>query len=293
MIVVTLTDCPIGLRGDLTKWLMEIHSGVFVGNVSARVREKLWERIQGMCKSGRAVMVYGTNHEQRLDFLVSGNTWEPIDFDGIKLMLRPSPSRLKKNSYLKPGFSKTAQNLTVRRVTGKSNFPKSYVVVDLETTGLDAEKDEIVQIAALNVEDSKICNSYTALVQLGNPIPAKITEITGITEKMIAEQGISLLSAFTQFLEFLGSKPVVSHNSDFDYGFLRTASLKCGLPIFSSPSIDTLAMSKRAIRGVKNYKLFTLAGHFGITMTEPHHAGNDCATTQLLYEKLTKLLESK
>jgi CRISPR-associated protein Cas2 len=96
MIVISMTDCPVGLRGDLTKWLLEINTGVFVGQVSARVRDRLWERITETTKEGRVTMVFNTNNEQRLDFRVHNGTWEPIDFDGIKLMLRPSPSRIKK-----------------------------------------------------------------------------------------------------------------------------------------------------------------------------------------------------
>lgn len=94
MIVVHLTACPPALRGDMTKWLFEIATGVYVGDVSARVRDNLWDRIKLSCKLGRAVMVYNTNTEQGLDFRVFGDTWEPIDFDGLKLMLRPSPSRI-------------------------------------------------------------------------------------------------------------------------------------------------------------------------------------------------------
>lgn len=95
MIVITLTDCPIALRGDLTKWLLEINTGVFVGRVSARVRENIWERVKKYIKNGRATMVYNAANEQGLDFKVCNSEWEPIDFDGVKLILRPSPSRIR------------------------------------------------------------------------------------------------------------------------------------------------------------------------------------------------------
>ena len=58
MVVVVLTACPVGLRGDLTRWLLEIASGVFVGHVTARVRDRLWERITGQIRTGKAIMVY-------------------------------------------------------------------------------------------------------------------------------------------------------------------------------------------------------------------------------------------
>ena len=84
MIVVSLTNCPPRLRGDLTKWLIELNAGVYVGNVSARVRDELWQRICEHVKDGRATMVFSAHNEQGLDFRVHNTTWIPKDFDGIR-----------------------------------------------------------------------------------------------------------------------------------------------------------------------------------------------------------------
>jgi CRISPR-associated protein Cas2 len=88
--VVVLTLVPQGLRGHLTKWLLEISPGVFVGFVTSKVREHLWARIIEMSKDGRAIMVFAARNEQRLSFKVHKHQWEPVDYDGVKLMLRPS-----------------------------------------------------------------------------------------------------------------------------------------------------------------------------------------------------------
>lgn len=98
MIVVSLTDCPPKVRGDLSKWLLEINTGVYVGNVNARVREELWKRICENIKDGQATMVYSTNGEQKLDFLVHNTSWVPVDFDGIKLIRKPSAKEREKNA---------------------------------------------------------------------------------------------------------------------------------------------------------------------------------------------------
>jgi len=87
--VVVLTAVPAGLRGVLTRWLLEIAPGVFVGHVSRRVREHLWDRIVDGIGRGRALMVFQQRSEQRLAFWVHGHDWEPIDYEGISLMLRP------------------------------------------------------------------------------------------------------------------------------------------------------------------------------------------------------------
>lgn len=93
MIVVVLTAVPPGLRGVLTRWLFEIAPGVFVGKVSARVRELLWGRIVEGIGRGRAILVQSQRNEQGLGFRVHGHDWEPTDFEGISLMLRPTGSR--------------------------------------------------------------------------------------------------------------------------------------------------------------------------------------------------------
>lgn len=88
MTIVVLTAVPLGLRGHLTRWLLEISPGVFVGHISARVRELMWERIVEFVNEGRALMVHSVHGEQRLAFDVHGHDWTPVDFDGITLMRR-------------------------------------------------------------------------------------------------------------------------------------------------------------------------------------------------------------
>ena len=88
MIVVVLSVTPERLRGELTRWLLEIAAGVYVGHVPARVRELLWVRIVGDVGPGRALMVWSCRGEQRLDFRVHNHAWMPQDHDGITLMRR-------------------------------------------------------------------------------------------------------------------------------------------------------------------------------------------------------------
>ncbi len=89
MTVVVLVAVPSGLRGHLTRWLLEIAPGVFVGNITARVREHLWERVtRHMGEDGRAVMVFRARNEQGLGFKVHGGEWEPADYDGLMLIRR-------------------------------------------------------------------------------------------------------------------------------------------------------------------------------------------------------------
>lgn len=92
MMVLVVTAAPVGLRGELTRWLMEIDAGVFVGNPSSRVRQALWDRTRESIREGRALLVYRTNNEQRLRVEAHRHHWTPVDFDGLTLMRRPLPA---------------------------------------------------------------------------------------------------------------------------------------------------------------------------------------------------------
>lgn len=93
MVVIVLTACPEGLRGHLTRWLLEVSAGVFVGHITARVRTLLWTRVVELSQDGRALMIYSQQNEQHLAFKVHGHHWQPTDYDGVLLMRRPSPDR--------------------------------------------------------------------------------------------------------------------------------------------------------------------------------------------------------
>lgn len=91
--MLIVTACPAGLRGDLTKWLMELSPGVFVGRPSARIRDLLWERTVELCRDGRAILVFSSDNEQGMEFRTHRHDWEPTDFDGVTLMVRSTKKR--------------------------------------------------------------------------------------------------------------------------------------------------------------------------------------------------------
>ncbi|MCH9276186.1 type I-E CRISPR-associated endoribonuclease Cas2e [Bifidobacterium amazonense] len=103
MIVVVLTVSPPKLRGHLTRWLLEISPGVYVGKVSARVRDLLWDQIVEHIGIGRATMVYPSDNEQGMAFRVHGQEWHPVDYDGLTLIMRPNSNQEQRRK----GASKT------------------------------------------------------------------------------------------------------------------------------------------------------------------------------------------
>lgn len=122
MIVLVVTACPEGLRGDLTRWLLEISPGTFVGNVSAKARDALWERTCSYAGSGRAILVYSSNSEQRLRFKVHKHDWKPVDIEGLTLMMRPLPSSSKNGTQRSTGWSKARTQMRSRNPSWRSKM---------------------------------------------------------------------------------------------------------------------------------------------------------------------------
>jgi CRISPR-associated protein Cas2 len=106
MLVMILETVPVGLRGELTRWLIEPHPGVFVGHVSALVRDRLWQKCCQGLKGGGVVQLWSTNNEQRFQVRTFGATRrEVVDFDGLQMIRLPVEPEGKADSKTaaKPG----------------------------------------------------------------------------------------------------------------------------------------------------------------------------------------------
>lgn len=118
--MLVLTACPAGLRGHLTRWLLEISPGVYVGVLGTRVRDLMWQRVLELAKDGRAIMIYSTRGEQRLAFKVHRHDWEPTDIDGLTLMRRPHTPDSDATAPRR-GWSKASRYRTGRRMAARKD----------------------------------------------------------------------------------------------------------------------------------------------------------------------------
>ena len=289
MIVVTVTDCPPRLRGDLSKWLLEINTGVYVGQLNPRVREELWKRICKHLPRGRATMVYLANNEQRMSFHVHNTTWQPADYEGITLMRRPLATPLPEGE--KPPSKAAIIQMDRNKQSAKQRHAKQlgYVVIDVETTGLDCDKSEILELGAIRVIDHQVTDTFSALVRPEQPIPAEITTLTGITQDAMSAQGTALQPLLEQFWAFVGQSPVMGHNLDFDLAFLKKASARFGLSLPNVRIRDTLKLARRKVPDLPDHRLATLAAYFGIEYAQQHRALPDCIAAFQVYEKLNEI----
>ena len=285
MIVISMTSCPAKVRGDLSKWLMEINTGVYVGQVNAKVREALWKRICENISDGQATMVYSTNNEQHMEFRVHNTDWSPVDYDGLTLMKHPKNGGSVKKNSMQIGYSNASKLLMGKRSSGRKKKllnNSDYVILDLETTGLQWEKDQIIELGALKVERGGIVGEYQALVQIDGRLPENIVTLTGITDEMLQQQGVKFREAFNGMMDFILEMDVLIYNAAFDCTFLENACKKNDIIMMENHIVDALSIIKRGVKGVSNYKLETVAKHLGIAAMDVHRSLGDCRTLYVI-----------
>jgi len=289
MIVITLTKVPKSLKGDLTKWYQEIQTGVYVGNVSARVRDALWDRIMENIGRGEATMVYNAQNELGYQFRTTRKDRQVVDFDGIPLMM----SLKEATGGVKHGFSNAAKfhrakMMTRQSIKNSSPATKKFKVVslDLETTGLDPAKDVILSIGAVKWDQDGKIVQFDQLIQGAQKIPEKITELTDITIEMLDKQGVSLAVGLQALQEFIADAPVVGYNLHFDESFLLAAFRKIGQSSLTNRLIDLMPLVKKANKFLDNYRLETVLADYEIENLHPHNALSDAQATFELASKL-------
>ncbi len=129
--------------------------------------------------------------------------------------------------------------------------------------------------------------TFSRLIKTDAAIPRHITDLTGIDRSLMEQEGLPLPTALAEFLEFIGSRPLVGYNISFDMSFLQAACRGCSIQPPTNRCIDLLTLARRKIFGISDYKLATLAAHFSISMPS-HRALSDCQTLLQLYEKLNE-----
>ena len=143
-------------------------------------------------------------------------------------------------------------NDLVPAVTGETDKPlhTDYICFDLETTGLSSSKERITEIGAVRVHNGEITESFDTFVDPEKPIPAKITELTGITDEMVAGAPKEE-EAVRKFFEFCGEDVIlVAHNANFDTSFLRAVCSRHDMT-FPYVYIDTVAMCRSMLTDIK------------------------------------------
>jgi len=165
----------------------------------------------------------------------------------------------------------------------------NFLVLDIETTGLSAYIHKITEISALKMQNGRIIDEFTTLINPETRIPSFITHLTGIDNKLVKDSP-KIKQVMPKFYEFLEENTIVGHNATFDYKFLNhNAITHVGKPI-ENPLLCTCKLARRLLPALPSKRLSALCEHFEIRNEQSHRARGDAlATSQILQNFLSEL----
>lgn len=171
----------------------------------------------------------------------------------------------------------------------KRNSWNQYTVIDLEMTGLSVKEDKITEIGAVRVRDGSITETYGMLVNPHQPIPARVSEITGITDEMVKD-AMEPDEALSGLLEFIGDDVIVGQNVKFDYSFLKQWAVNHKRPL-ALYAFDTLKLARKLLPSEQPKSLEALCSYYGIERVHGHRALDDAVQTQKLFAILVDAVQ--
>lgn len=173
---------------------------------------------------------------------------------------------------------------TAQQIRVEDFIVNSYVALDLETTGLDAKKDRIIEIGAVKVIDGQIKEEFSSLINPRKLLEPRIVGITNITDEMLLEAP-GMEEKIEEILDFCSGFPVLGHHIIFDYSFLKRFAVNSGLE-FEKKGIDTLSICRGCMPAETKKNLTDASRYFGVVQETAHRALSDARTAHLLYQAL-------
>ncbi len=191
-------------------------------------------------------------------------------------------------------FSFGVHNEVQRDFKGKSliDFPTDYVLFDIETTGLDSQYDEIIEIGAVKVKNAIVVDEFHSLVKPKHRIDEFITDLTGITNEMVADAPY-IKDVLPSFIEFIGKDILIGHNVNFDINFIYDNLLCHKFSQLINNYVDTLRLARRILPELKHHRLKDLADYYKVDTDGNHRSMKDVEITKCIYDKLKNDVEEK
>lgn len=167
-----------------------------------------------------------------------------------------------------------------------------FCVLDVETTGLSARNNRVIEIGIVKVKNLKIVDKYSSLINPGCDIPYFITQFTGISNSDV-EYSPSFYDTAEEIEEFIGNSIVSGHNLSFDEGFLRYEFIRNGFEPLSNLNVCTLKLSRKIFPSLKSKSLASVSEHLKIQNRDSHRALSDAETTAKILIKLIRILSKE
>ena len=175
--------------------------------------------------------------------------------------------------------------------TKEMAFDEEFVAFDLETTGLSSKTDRIIEIGAVIMKAGKEIDRFQSFVDPERPLERKIIDLTGIRDDMLKDAP-KIEEVLPKFLEFVGDRVLVAHNSDFDTGFIRAECERLGYPYHFTVA-DTLILSQNLLQQLNKFKLDVVSDALSLPDFTHHRAADDAVTCGMIMTKLMERLEEE
>ena len=215
----------------------------------------------------------------------------------MHLFLKPEPrhkhqaTNATESSSEAASDAPTVETAPITHVNANSGVEDDYVAVDIETTGL-GRSARIIELGAVRIRRGRKVAEYSQLVNPQIPIPAKVTQITGITDRDVKGKP-TIDKALPRFYAFCGRDTWIGHNIHrFDIPIIKHEAERVGAGIPDINFYDTLEISQVYLPQLEHHRLKDLIRYFGIAKTERHRAADDAAQTAQVFECLKRLSES-
>lgn len=170
----------------------------------------------------------------------------------------------------------------------KVDFIEDFTVIDIETTGLSCEKNEIIELSAIRVRNGIITDKFSSLVKPNGHINSFIKNLTAISNEMV-ENAPDITSVLPEFMEFISQDVLLGHNISFDLRFIRHNLFKHFKKEFFNQKLDTMRLSRKYMTHLPSHRLKTVAEYFNVSTKGHHRALNDCLITYEIYKNIKQI----
>lgn len=292
--VITLRNVPPSLKGDLSKWMQEIATGVYVGNFNSKVRERLWERVVQNVNIGEATLSFACRNEIGYSFKTFNTKREIIDFEGIPLVMLVNGGETNEASEELKNFSNARKFRNARKFSNRTHdksanatYYTNYVAIDIETDGLYSDSNSIIEIGAVKFDGEDLVE-FSTLIKYDGTLPEAIVKLTGITDEMLSDNGVNSQEALTEFKQFIADYDLVGFNINFDIEFINKALISINESRLTNKTYDLMRLIKKEKMFLADYKLSTCLREYDLPFNIPHRAAEDA---KLIYQLSTKVNE--
>ncbi len=188
-------------------------------------------------------------------------------------------------AYLAPDKNPIVEN------SKGQDIDTTYCVLDLETTGFSAKTEKITEVGIMKLKNGEVIDSFSCFVNPEKHIPQRVSEVTHITDEMVADSE-TIDKVFPKILEFIEGSVLVAHNAPFDIGFLKQNAKVLGHK-FDYTYLDTLSLAKDLFPDYKRYQLGKIAANLGIKVEVAHRALDDVDTTVKVFNVMMDMLKER